>query len=263
LDAVIAAAREYGYDGLEFRGIGDALELTIAPEFAPAGLAETRQRLADAGVAAVCLSSSVRAVSSTLDEADRHTAVAQAERYIDLAHALDAPFVRVFLGDPPAALLRAEAVARAAEMLRAMGAYAEPRGVMVLVETHDAFVRSEELEALLRAVRHPSVRILWDIHHPFRYADESVAHTLRYLGSHIRAVHVKDGTRMPDGTHVTYTMLGEGDVPVREALTALHAHGYDGWVTVEWEKRWHPGIADAAVALPQYAKVLRSWLTTM
>ena len=55
-------------------------------------------------------------------------------------------------------------------------------------------------------------------------------------------------------------MLGEGEVPVREMLGLLAAGGYAGWVSVEWEKHWHPDIEEPAVALPQHLKLLKEWM---
>jgi hypothetical protein len=40
----------------------------------------------------------------------------------------------------------------------------------------------------------------------------------------------------------------------------LASSGYDGWLSVEWEKLWQPSIPDADVALPAYAAGLRSAL---
>jgi sugar phosphate isomerase/epimerase len=51
-----------------------------------------------------------------------------------------------------------------------------------------------------------------------------------------------------------------GDVPVRESLAALCAAGYDGLLTVEWEKRWHPELAEPEVALPRERETLKRWL---
>jgi fatty-acyl-CoA synthase len=56
-------------------------------------------------------------------------------------------------------------------------------------------------------------------------------------------------------------LLGEGEVPVREMLGLLAAGGYPGWISVEWEKRWHPEIEPPEVALPQHLAVLRPWIT--
>jgi sugar phosphate isomerase/epimerase len=50
-------------------------------------------------------------------------------------------------------------------------------------------------------------------------------------------------------------------VPVRESLAALDATGYDGWLTVEWEKRWHPELAEPEDALPRELETLMRWRT--
>ena len=55
-------------------------------------------------------------------------------------------------------------------------------------------------------------------------------------------------------------LLGEGEVPVRDMLALLSAGGYQGWVSVEWEKRWHPEIDAPELALPQHLAVLGTWL---
>jgi sugar phosphate isomerase/epimerase len=47
---------------------------------------------------------------------------------------------------------------------------------------------------------------------------------------------------------------------VREQLQALRQHGYEGYVSVEWEKKWHPEIPEPEVALPQHIALLKQWI---
>jgi sugar phosphate isomerase/epimerase len=56
------------------------------------------------------------------------------------------------------------------------------------------------------------------------------------------------------------TLLGHGEVPVRPMLDLLTAGGYQGWISVEWEKHWHPEIEDPELALPQHLELLNAWL---
>jgi len=49
-----------GYDGVEWRGYQDEMELPRASIFAQDARAETRQRFQDAGLQFTCLASSVR-----------------------------------------------------------------------------------------------------------------------------------------------------------------------------------------------------------
>jgi hypothetical protein len=43
-------------------------------------------------------------------------------------------------------------------------------------------------------------------------------------------------------------------------LGLLAAGGYPHWISVEWEKRWHPEIEEPEVALPQHLDLLTRWL---
>ena len=43
-------------------------------------------------------------------------------------------------------------------------------------------------------------------------------------------------------------------------LRLLAVGGYLYGVSVEWEKRWHPEIEAPEVALPQYRRVLATWM---
>jgi len=40
----------------------------------------------------------------------------------------------------------------------------------------------------------------------------------------------------------------------------LTAGGYPHWISVEWEKRWHPEIEAPEVAVPQHLDLLATWL---
>ncbi|HOF89816.1 MAG TPA: sugar phosphate isomerase/epimerase family protein, partial [Armatimonadota bacterium] len=160
-DRILDAAVKHQYDGIEFRGLLDKVDLPETPEFSPGGVAETRRRLDDAGVRAACLSSSVAIVHAMGSEVDRHTAIAHTRRYLDLAKEVGAPCVRLFCGNYPTTMEPAAALDRAAESLRVLGDDARDRGVRVAIETHDAFIRTDQLMELIRLANHPAVGVLW------------------------------------------------------------------------------------------------------
>ena len=80
------------------------------------------------------------------------------------------------------------------------------------------------------------------------------------LGNHVAATHLKDSVQSDGDEGFTYVLLGYGDVPLKAALHALKQRGYDGYLTLEWEKRWIPELAGPEVAFPQYAQQVRAWL---
>jgi hypothetical protein len=68
---------------------------------------------------------------------------------------------------------------------------------------------------------------------------------------------VKDAKLGPLGA--SFCPLGEGDIQVKKLLIRLQGIGYTGWVSLEWEKAWLPGLAEPEVILPDSIKKLREW----
>jgi len=260
LDEIIAAAKRDEYDGIEFRGLLAEIDLVNVPEFAPVRIEVTRKKLEDAGLGVSSLSSSVAIVAAAGTEVDRREAIAHTKRYLDLAKEVGAQCVRLFGGNVPETMSADEAFDHAAASLREIGDYARERGVIAAVETHDALIRSDRLMDLIRRANHPAVQVLWDIHHPYRIAGESIVQTVEQLKGHVVATHLKDSVLSAEGEGFTYTLLGHGDVPLKAALHALKTMGYDGFLTLEWEKRWIPELDGPDVAFPQYAQQVRAWL---
>jgi sugar phosphate isomerase/epimerase len=252
LDQIIAAATESGYEGVEWRGYQDEMELPRASIFTGAERSETRRRFQEAGLQFIGLGSSVR-LSDLSPEARRKEREALTA-YVDLAAALECRMVRVFGGNLPPETSREQLVPRMAEFLRELADLAASRDVVLVLETHDAFSTGAQVSELLQATGHPAAKALWDLHHPYREG-EPPEKTIQLLASNLYHTHVKDSK---DGC---YCLLGEGDVPVAQMLALLCRHGYDGWMSVEWEKRWHPEIAEPEVVLPQYARRLRELLS--
>ena len=132
------------------------------------------------------------------------------------------------------------------------------RGVIVVIETHDAWTNSQDVRDLLQAVALPSVKVLWDTHHTYRFG-EPPARTQELLGDAIAYIHVKDSRLTGSGPEAwTYCLLGEGDVPLAEICTVLKKSDYTGYLSLEWEKKWHPEIAAPEIALPQAVPYLRA-----
>ncbi|MEI6340132.1 MAG: TIM barrel protein, partial [Verrucomicrobiota bacterium] len=93
LDTLCNKGREFGYDAVDFRGLGDALDVTTLPAFTT-GISETKRRLDEAGLAVSGVSTSIRAC-----DAAKHAAnLEEARRTIPVALALGCQNVRIFGG---------------------------------------------------------------------------------------------------------------------------------------------------------------------
>ena len=47
-------------------------------------------------------------------------------------------------------------------------------------------------------------------------------------------------------------MMGYGDVPLEETLKLLKSSGYDGYITLEWVKRWYSELEEPGVVFMQF-----------
>lgn len=241
IEEVCDAALAYGYEGLEWRLADGAL---LGPETPDEVWARIAEAMLDRGLVCACVDTSSTFVHDT-DEG-REEAVAGTVAMARQAAALGAPAVRVFGGGrreqtAPAGSAR-EALRRAVEG-------AARYGVEVLVETHDAWSRASDAAVLVEGT---GAGILWDVAHTFR-AGEDPAVSLAACGMP-SVVHVKDAR----GEQLTH--LGEGDVPLEQIVVLLDEAGFDGWLSFEWEKLWHPELPEHEVALPRAAAHLRALL---
>jgi len=251
-DATLAAAaalgRGWGYSGIELRLIDGEL---IDPAMPAGRRAQVRRTLAAAGLPAVAVDSSIRLTGEDSGP--------ELRSFLQLASDWEAPLVRVFggalAGDEQA---RREQLRAAARRLEEAVPLAGRLGVAIGVETHDAFAASSAVASLLALVPSDLVGAVWDSHHPHRMG-ETPTEVYANLGPRLKLVQVKDARRL-DGEAWRLVPLGEGEVPVREMLGLLTAGGYPHWISVEWEKRWHPEIAAPEVALPQHLDLLTGWL---
>jgi sugar phosphate isomerase/epimerase len=250
-------AAGHGYAAVELRGLQDTMDLPQRPEFAPAQLAATKAQLAQHELVISCLGSSAN--MHEMDATKRAAQLDEGRRFIDLAHALGAPYVRVFGNQYVPGVAKDEMLAHIARGLRELGDYAQGKSVTVLIESHGDFTDSPALQSLLERAASPNVALLWDAHHTFVSGKEEPEETVRRLGSYIRHTHLKDS--VATGNDRRYVLTGTGTVPVRRQVEALQKIGYRGFYSFEWEKRWHPEIEEPEVAFAQYATVVSGYLS--
>jgi sugar phosphate isomerase/epimerase len=253
---VLAQAASMGYAAIELRGLEGEMDLTKRPELSGTALTG---RLKD--LEALDLRISDLGASSRMHEADPVIRAAQLDegrRFVDLAHRLNAPYVRVFGDKIPAGESKTAVMARVIDGLRVLGEHATGSGVGIILESHGDFTDAPTLRTILEGAAMPNVALLWDAHHTFVAGKEDPATTWKALGSFVRHTHLKDSR--PDGADVKYVLTGTGTVPVRETVAVLARNGYRGYYCFEWEKAWHPEIEEPETAFPHYADTMRRYL---
>jgi sugar phosphate isomerase/epimerase len=252
---ILDQADRLGYMAIELRGVMGEMDLPKVPELSGSHLAATKKDLSALGLVISDLGA-----SATMHQtgAAREKALDEGRRFIDLAHAMDVKYVRMF-GDQIAAGEPRETVfSRVIEGFQQMAAHAKPAGVTVLIESHGDFTHSKDIEAVRSGVMSDAFAVLWDAHHTYIDGHEPPADTYAALGRWVRHTHLKDS--MPAGADRRYVLTGTGDVPVKSQVRVLAAAGYKGYYCFEWEKKWHPEIEEPEVAFPHFARAMTHYL---
>ena len=251
---ILDFAAANGFRAIEIRCILGDLDLPNRPEFAPDQIAATKKAIAAHGLRISDLGSSSEMHLTDPDK--RAKSIADAKRFIDLAEKLEAPYIRIYgnkiEGD------REDCIHRVAAGMRELAMYAKPHNVTVIIESHGDFVTSPLLKQVLSEADHPNAALLWDAHHTFVDGHEEPEFTVSQLGPWIRHTHLKDS--VVDQGEAHYVLTGQGKVPVERQMQALVGMGYKGYFCFEWEKLWHPEIAEPEVAIADFARVARGYL---
>ena len=107
-----------------------------------------------------------------------------------------------------------------------------------------------DFRAYARAYAHDD-GVIWDTAHSWVHG-ESPADTLRLLEPWLAYLQIKDVRSVADPEPV---MLGEGSYPIDGLADALQRARWTGWISLEWERTWHPDLPAIDAALSKS----RSW----
>jgi len=251
LEQIVASAASSGIGGIDFRGIGDEIDVTKLPAF-NADIEATLGLLRSHGIVTPCLNTSVTPAAQRWQ-----MMLEEIRRTIQLAEKLQTKFIRVFGGALTSGMSRAEAIQLSQRRLRQLVKMCGPFGCVPLVETHDQWASAQEMLEMVHEYDPSEVGVLWDVEHTHR-AGENVEQTFGAMKRYVHHVHFKDSLRV-DGKN-SPRLLGEGDLPLQACCATLRGGGYEGWICLETEKRWHAEAPEPQVSIPQFAKFMREIL---
>lgn len=248
-------AASNGYSGLEIRGIKRQMDLTKCDEFSsPEKIRATLSLMSEKGLKFINLGSSAKMHFQQGAENDKN--LAEARSFIDLAQKINCPFVRVFPNEFPKDQDRNQTMDIVSKNLLILGEYAKERKVKVLMETHGDFSRSEDVLKVMKAAKHPNIGLVWDISNMWTETKEPPLEVYKKLRKYILHTHIKDAKLLDD--KIQYVLLGQGDVPIFEAMEILSKNGYQGYYSFEWEKLWHAELPEPEIALADYPRAMKA-----
>ena len=136
----------------------------------------------------------------------------------------------------------------------------EGKPLTVLAETCDAYGDTARLRDLLNRFADDQLAALWDMHTTTVFSKEDAETTITNLGAYVRHVHIHD-FRMEDGIAVP-ELIGDGNLPMQDLMNALRSVNYDGFVSLEWDPEYIPGLEDIEIILTHYENAMRVYENT-
>ena len=244
---VIGAAKEAGFDIIEFSTIAVPEGKTLAV-FA----AELRQEARHAGMPIANYTIGADFLNGS--GGDLKAEIERVKSEVDIAEILGAPGMRHdatggFAAGHTGPKGFDDALPRLAEGCRAVTEYAAKKGIRTMVENHGFFCQdSARVEKLANAVGHPNFGVLVDLGN-FYCVDENAGDAVGRLARHVFHAHAKDFHIKPGngfnpgegwflsrgGNYLRGAIIGNGDVPLLQALRSLKRSGYNGVLSIEFE----------------------------
>ena len=252
-DEVLDCAAAMGYQAIELRGVNGKMRADEMDVFFPENREETMKKVAEHGLVIRSFGTS----ASFHDPERLDGAMEDGRAAVDLCAQIGVPYVRVFgnLADKTADTPEGE-VKRVAEGIQALCDYAAGKPVTILLEVHGDFNTAARILKTAELVDRENFGILWDVEHSDE-ADEgdfmSFWEPVKHLIHH---VHIKDHRRLGGGKF-QLCETGAGDIPLKEMILQMEKDGYEGYYSLEWEKKWHPELRDAEEEFPHYVRWMR------
>lgn len=182
------------------------------------------------------------------DEEGRQEQIEYVKKGIDTAVCLGTKTVRVFSGNVSESISYEEGRRYIIDCFKACAAYAEDKGVVMVLENHGMFAgKSSQVKDIIKTVGSPSLRANADTGN-FLLVCESPLEAIKNLKEYIGFVHFKDFRRVDEDGHYTATdgsmykgtVIGEGEVPLKDIVEFLYSTGYNGYLSIEFEGEGDP-----------------------
>lgn len=248
IDQVLHTAEKYGFQGVELRGIQGGMEPGTIACLLPENREKTLKAFADRGIQLCVFGTSVHFHDPDTVEQHYQTALEALQFCADCG----IPMVRIFGNEVQPETEEAQ-LAQIACYFAKLCCEAEKINVKVLLEVHGNLTTIERLRYVAERVHSPAFGIIWDVGHTHADYGMEFETFYRALKPWICHIHIKDAIHENGKLH-HLCPIGKGHLPLRQIVAMLEADGYQGYYSLEWEKRWHPELDEPEAAFPAYAE---------
>ena len=246
---VIAKTKELGFDAIEFVDFIDFL--SIPEEDRPEHARKLRAEAERVGLEISCLTIGADFINGS--DGDVEKEIERVKKFVDLGAILGVKRMRHdatvgYAWNSGKYCAFDSLLPRRADACRTVTEYAEQFGIRTMIENHGFYAQdSDRVEKLHAAINHKNFGLLCDMGN-FLCADENPALAFARVAPYVAYVHAKDFIVKPfesdpgngafqtrSGNWLRGTIVGHGNVPVKQCLAMVKKAGYDDYVSIEFE----------------------------
>lgn len=277
-----------GMDGIEIV-VQDGYECGLSTKTSVSDLEALREYAKNKHLRIICLTPYYSDYNS-LDDDIRNQSIEGLKKIIRYADILGASFIRIYGGTDNGLLMdeknqqlpeQKEKRTRLVEAMRLLGDEAAQFEITLVIENHfnTMTVSASQAASIVSEINHPHVGILYDQANLAFTGKEAFDKAIDLQKGLIRYVHVKDlifkseertfsssdvSHQKESERNVVTRIVGEGVLEWPEILIRLKSIGYIGWLSLEYERRWHAkDIPDAKIGMKKSMKYLRGCIEEM
>lgn len=201
----------YGYDGVEINDVESEVTSHLDSIFRPSVTPDAKRKLVNRRISIPSITCPVQISSNMNAEV--------ISRYVEYASLASIPNVVVSVEELPE-------FKKLKELLIPAITLAQSSNVSILFETCGPLVNTEKILDVINLFGTAVVKVCWNIRETYFTAGETADKTIQTLGAYISYVRIGDRKNGRD------VIIGDGDLPVKDFINALHSLNYDGYVSV-------------------------------
>ena len=245
LDEILMLAQRHGIHALEVRGVHGEMSNSKIKDFQSDCLDVTLKKFEEAQVKPWILGTSCK----FHDKNKRQEMIQKGKEEIQLASMCHFQGIRVF-GDKIAGD-ETECVDEVGKAMDELCAFASKLNIKVFLEVHGDFNTIDRLNRVIEHITHQeSFGLIWDIYHTHKSYGTSWRDFYEAMKQWICHVHIKDCIQEK------LVLPGAGELGIVEIMNALCEAEYDGYFSLEWERKWFPELEPLDTALQYFERLI-------
>lgn len=243
-DFILNLAKNNYISALEIRGINNEMSNDKIAEFQDANINNTIQQFKTNNIVPLILGTSCKFHKDD----NRELMIEKSYKEMQIAKKLGFKSIRVF-GDK---IENDDTVDKVANALNTITNYAHDIGIKVYLEVHGDFNTIEVLERVLNKIEQKdSFSLIWDIYHTHSKYGKNWKEFYLKMKPYITHVHIKDTVGKD------LCLPGKGELEIISIMKYMLEDGYNGYFSLEWEKKWFPELDEFEVALDHFIGLLK------